>query len=328
MQNAPINSINPVYNSIPQQMSAQKPQEKRNAGNTVLSSAIDIGKTVAGGVAIGAVSGGVVSLLPFDNIELETASLYDTFLQTAKENETLPDNMKSAAGPFNLAKSFLNAQNEYKQIQIKEMLSSAQLDLAKAFDDGSIKSTILELSEKFKTAGVDLKGVLPDDTLDSNALEALKTDWLIKITEAINKNTVINVGEDVKNTAFENIMNTKNAFVEGIQKFIKEAPKGDELVSAAKVQAKIASCINLMGKAISFAVAIALITKMFDIFSAPKGDRESRAKAPAPNLKVQVQAPSQAPFQTNRNVWNIFAQSNTQGLNAPGSSFNKFMTLG
>ena len=83
-----------------------------------------------------------------------------------------------------------------------------------------------------------------------------------------------------------------------------------------------------MGKAISFAVAVALITKMFDIFSASKEDKESRAKAPAPNLKVQSQAPSQAPFQTNGNVWNIFAQSNTQGLNAPGSSFNKFMTLG
>ena len=187
-----------------------------------------------------------------------------------------------------------------------------ELNLFKAFDDGAIKNTILELAEKLKAAGIDLKGTLPDDTMDSGVLDSLKTDWLIKISEAINKNAQ-NIGEDAKNTAFENIMNTKNAFVESIQKFIKEAPKGDELVSAAKVQAKIASCINLMGKAISFAVVIALITKMFDIFSASKEDKESRAKAPAPNLKVQAQAPSQAPFQTNRNVWNILLKAIHRG---------------
>ena len=139
MQTVPINSINPVYNNIPQQTAAQKPQEKRNTGNTVLGSALDIGKTVAGGVAVGAVSGGVVSLLPFDNTELVTASLYDTFLQAAKDNDILPENMKSAAEPFNLAKGFLSAQEGYRQIQIKELLLEEQLNLSKAFDDSTIR---------------------------------------------------------------------------------------------------------------------------------------------------------------------------------------------
>ena len=319
MQTVPINSINPVYNNIPQQTAAQKPQEKRNTGNTVLGSALDIGKTVAGGVAVGAVSGGVVSLLPFDNTELVTASLYDTFLQAAKDNDILPEIMKSAAEPFNLAKGFLSAQEGYRQIQIKELLLEEQLNLSKAFDDSTIKNTILELAEKLKAAGVDLKGTLPDDTMDSIALDSLKTDWMIKITEAVNKNA-FNVGEEAKKTAFDDIMKAKDAFVQGIQKFIKEAPKGDDLLSSAKTQAKVASSINLMGKAISFAVVIALITKMFDIFQAKKDKTD--IKQPAPNLVPAQTAQNQ--MQTSQNVWNLFSQSQ----NIQGSGFNKFMTLG
>lgn len=311
-----VNSINSAYNGVSQQTMAQKPQAKKNA---VLNSAIDVGKTVVGGVAAGVVSGGVVSLLPFNNMELVTASLYDTFLQAAKENDTLPENLKNAVEPFNLAKGFLNAQNDYKQIQIKELLLEEQLNLAKAFDDSSIKNVILELSEKLKAAGLDLKGTLPNDTLDSNALEALKTDWLIKIGEVISKN-MLNIDEIAKKTAFENIMDAKDAFVEGIQKFIKEAPKGDELLSSAKSQARIANSINLMGKAVSFAVVIALITKMFNIFTGKKSDK---AKVPLPNVQPQTQAS----LQTDGNVWNMFAQSAAQGTNASVNSFNKFMTL-
>ncbi len=304
---------NPVQN-IPQSAStSSNPVPEKKGG--LLNSVVDIGKTVAGGVAVGAVSGGVVSLLPFDNTELVAASLHDTILDAAKENDTLPENLKNASEPFNMAKEILKAQEGYSNIKIKEALLSAQLELAKALDDETIKSTLSELSETLKGTGVDIAEIPADVASNSGALESLKTDTLLKITQAINKNTS-EIGDVAKSSAMENILNARNTFIESIKKFIKEAPAGDEILTSAKTQAKIASSVNLMGKAISFAVIIALITKLFDIMQ-PK--KEKAAKTPENN---QITPEGQG------NVWDAFSKSVAQGPGAPQNNFNKFMTLG
>ncbi len=286
----------------------------------ILNSMLDIGKTVAGGVAVGAVSGGLVSLLPSDDTDLMAASLHDTILEAAMKSDTLPDDLKNASEPFNMAKELMKAQEGYNQIKTKEILTSAQLKLATALDDDSIKSTMSELAEILKGTGIDIADIPADVASNSNALEALKTDTLLRITEAINKNTS-SLDDAAKNAAIDNILNAKNTFIESIKKFIKEAPAGDGLVSSAKSQAKIASTTHLMGKAISFAVLIALITKAFDIMR-PKKDKENTKTSSAP----AVQSGAQNVQQTG-NVWNMFSQSAAQGPLAQ-NNFNKFMTLG
>jgi len=292
-----------------------KGQEKKTFGSAVF----DTVKTVAGGVAIGTVAGGAVSLLPFDNSDVVAASLFDTILNAAQESDTLPENLKNAGRPFNNAKELLKAQDGYNQIKAKEVLMSAQLKLAEAFDDDTIKSTISELSETLKNTGVDIKGIPADSVLDSGALEALKTDALIKITEAVNKNTS-SVGAVAKSAAAEKIMSAKNTFFASIREFMKDAPAGDELLSSAKIQAKVASSVNLIGKAISFAVLIALITKLFDILHPSENAKKQKN---APNPDTQTPQSGQA-----ADVWNLFARSVAQGPNTPQNNFNKFMIMG
>lgn len=92
--------VNSAYNNVPQTAVNQKPQKR---GNAVFDSALDIGKTVAGGVGVGLVSGGLVSLIPFDNTEFVETELRNVILQAAEENETVPDSLKSAAEQFGSA---------------------------------------------------------------------------------------------------------------------------------------------------------------------------------------------------------------------------------
>ncbi len=308
--------VNSAYNNVPQTAVNQKPQKR---GNAVFDSALDIGKTVAGGVGVGLVSGGLVSLIPFDNTEFVETELRNVILQAAEENETVPDSLKSAAEQFGSAKEFIKAKNDYIQIEIKELLLSEQLKLAEALDDDSIKNTLPEVAESLKGIGINIKSLPAGGNVDSNMLESLKTEALLEITNAINKNTQ-NVGEAAKTTALENIINAKNSFIESISNFVKNADSEDVLLNSVKKAASNASRLSLIQKAVSFAVMVALIAKLFDIFSNKK-PKDSKQQNPAA-LQNIPQNPAQAPL----NVLDIFA--NQASASAQNTNFNKFMTLG